>query len=75
MKKPPSQVAPSQGRIAARPKKDTTQAPEHKLDDDQDDRPEREIQLWCPTGIHTEAEFNEFIAETLDTLTSEGGES
>jgi hypothetical protein len=61
MKKPPSQVAPSQGRIAARPAKDTANHHEHKPESD--DRLEREIPYYYPSVANTWEELEDFVTK------------
>jgi hypothetical protein len=55
MKKPPMMVAPSQGRIAARPEKDTTQDHADKLDQIKEMLPHYLERYWLE-NIHRKTE-------------------
>lgn len=66
MKKPPSQVAPSQCRSLPRPAKDNHLCRNDKSFPTLDDRPERELPFHAPHGYHTEGELEEWVAEEVN---------
>lgn len=70
MKKPPFQVAPSQSRIAARPKKDTRRAILRKQE--ADNRLERELPYHNPSAPNTLEELEDFVNQT-NYLIQHGG--